>query len=435
VIEQWTTLELVSSDGMPCKLITQWLEDGREQTVERAFDHARITIGRGVGNNFVLKDPTRVVSAKHAEIRGRQGVWSVCDVGSTNGTILNGTKIAPKEEHELHNGDRITIGPYQLLFQSVAQPTTPGSSRETAPPVVPSWGTLATDPERLQYILQRAYGDFENSSDGNLESHLESVLRRAVEGCDRATAQSAVQALRTLLRSSTGQASDVRKEVPPAKVDLAPVEPRRQESKKRFLSGDRARGVYDELAVPGSSLNPDQMAKQLTSVLQAVCVGLADAVRGRREFQKEFEVEATRILAWKPNPIKHAENAAEVATILLDPTSSGLSDEEVIASLKEVFQDLTLHQLGLMAGFRECIRGLLKELDPEVLGKVQPGEPKGKGMGLLSGGRIRSEAAAWRRYMEKHRQLTEEEVKVFERILAPHFTKGYLSVHKTRTRA
>jgi len=428
-------LELVSSDGMPCKLITQWLEDGREQTVERAFDHARITIGRGVGNNFVLKDPTRVVSAKHAEILEKRGAWTVCDVGSTNGTILNGTKIAPKKEHELHDGDQLTIGPYQVVFQTVAPQATLDAIRETTSSATASSGPTATDPERLQYILQRAYGEFDGSSDGNLESHLESVLRRAVEGCDRARAQSAVQSLRTFLHSSTGQASDVRKEVPPAKVEPAPVEPRRQESKKRFLSGDRARGVYDELAVPGSSLNPDQMAKQLTSVLQAVCVGLADAVRGRREFQKEFEVEATRILAWKPNPIKHAENAAEIATILLDPISSGLSDEEVIASLKEVFQDLTLHQLGLMAGFRECIRGLLKELDPEVLGKVQPGESKGKGMGLLSGGSIRSEAAAWRRYMEKHRQLTEEEVKVFERILAPHFTKGYLSVHKTRTRA
>jgi predicted component of type VI protein secretion system len=51
---------------------------------------------------------------------------------------------------------------------------------------------------------------------------------------------------------------------------------------------------------------------------------------------------------------------------------------------------------------------------------------------LLAGGSVRQEAAAWRRFVEKHRQLTEEEVKVFERILAPHFAKGYLSVHKTR---
>lgn len=433
--EQWTTLRLVFSDGMPCKLIMRRLEDEQEQPVERAFDHDRITIGRGAGSNCVLKDPTRVVSTKHAEIRERRGVWSICDVGSTNGTILNGIKIAPQEERELHDGDRITVGPYQLFFQSVApSTTTPGASRESAPPVVPSSNTSATDPERLRYVLQRAYADFDGSSGENIEAYLESVLRRALEGCDRGTIRSAVQSLRTVLYRSTAQPIDVRNEAPPPKVEPVPVEPLRQESKKRFLSGDRAREVYEELAVPGSSLNPDHMAKQLTKVLQTVCAGLTDAVRGRREFQKEFEVEATRILAWKPNPIKHAEDAVEIATILLDPTSSGLSDEEAIESLKEVFQDLTLHQLGLIAGFRECLRGLLKELDPEVLGKARPGESNGKRIGLLTGGNIRSEASAWRRYMEKHRQLTEEEVKVFERILAPHFTKGYLSVHKARTR-
>lgn len=424
---------------MPCKLIMQWFEDGREQTAERTFDHDLITMGRGAGNNFVLKDPRRVLSTKHAEIHERQGVWSICDVGSTNGTILNGIKIAPKDEIELHDGDRITVGPYQLFFQSVVLSTTlaptSSSSREAAPPAMPQSGTPATDPERLRYVLQRAYAEFDGSSDENIECYLESVLRRMLEGRDRGAIRSAVQSLRTHLYSPTGQAIDVRKEAPPPKVEPTPVEPPRRESKKRSLREDRARGVYEDLAVAGFSLHPDHMATQFTKVLQTVCAGLADAVRGRREFQKEFEVEATRILAWKPNPIKHAENADEIATILLDPISSGLSDEEAIESLKEVFQDLTLHQLGLMAGFRECIRGLLKELHPDVIGKVRPGESKGKGIGLLSGGNIRSEAAAWRRYMEKHRQLTEEEVKVFERILVPHFTKGYLSVHKNRTRA
>lgn len=428
------TLGLVSSDGMPCKLTMQWLEDGREHTAERAFDHDLITIGRGGGNNFVLTDPTRVVSTKHAEIRGKEGVWSICDVGSTNGTILNGIKIVPKEERELHDGDQLTIGPYQLFFQRVAPPATSGLSQEAAPPIVPPSGTGTTDPERLRYVLQRAYADFDGSSGENIECRLESVLRRAFEGCDRGAIRSALQSLRTVLSSPVGQAVDMQKEAPHAKAESIPSEPRRQEGKKGLLSGDQARGVYEELAVSGSSLDPDHMAKQLTMVLQAVCAGLADAVRGRREFQKEFEVEATRILAWKPNPIKHAEDATEIATILLDPTSAGLSDEEAIESLKEVFQDLTLHQLGLMAGFRECIRGLLKELDPEVLGMATPGESKGKGRGLLGGGNVRAEAAAWRRYVEKHRQLTEEEVKVFERILAPHFTKGYLSVHKTRRR-
>jgi type VI secretion system FHA domain protein len=435
VIEQWTAWGRVLSDGMLCKLITQWLEDGREQVAERTFDHDLVTIGRGVNNTCILKDPSRVVSTKHAEIRERQGFWSVCDVGSTNGTILNGATIAPKEEHPLHHGDRITIGPYQLFFQSVAPPAIPDSSRKAVQPVVLPSVSMAIDSERLHYFLQRAYADFDGSSGTSIENSLESVLQGVLEGCAHDVMRSILQSLRTVLSNSTGRAIGVSGQSPTPKAVLAPGEPPRKKSWNRLFGDDAAKRVCEELAVSGHSLNPEQAAKQLTNVLQGVCIGLADAVRGRREFQKEFEVETTRILAWTPNPIKHAESAEEIATILLDPVPRGLSDEQVLASLKEVFQDLTLHQLGLMAGFRECIRGLLKELDPDLLGKGAEGQSKGKRVGLLGGGSIRSEAAAWRRYKEKHRQMTEEEVKVFERILAPHFTKGYLSVHKARKQA
>jgi pSer/pThr/pTyr-binding forkhead associated (FHA) protein len=41
------------------------------------------------------------------------------DLGSTNGTFVNGKKI---KSHTLHNGDVLTIGHYQILFQS--KPTT-----------------------------------------------------------------------------------------------------------------------------------------------------------------------------------------------------------------------------------------------------------------------------------------------------------------------
>jgi predicted component of type VI protein secretion system len=178
----------------------------------------------------------------------------------------------------------------------------------------------------------------------------------------------------------------------------------------------------------------DQLVRRIENVLQVVFAGLADAVKGRREFQREFEVEATRILDWAPNPIKHAETAAEIASLLLDPRSQKLSEDQAKTFLKEVFQDLTLHQLGLMAGFRECVRGLLKEFDPVVLNKGGKGESTGKGIGLLGGKGVRTDAAAWRRFLEKYRQLTEEEVRVFEQILAPHFAKGYLSIQKTRRR-
>ena len=420
---------------MSCKLTTRLTEVGREVALsEREFDQERITIGRGTANDVVLKDPACVVSTKHAEIRARNGAWSLYDVGSTNGTVLNGVRITPKQGQVLHDGDRITIGPFELVFESGARARLGDADRHVVVPVYAASGTAATDPQRLLYLLRRAAAETHAQSEGNLEDHLEQLLRNALAGCDQVKAESIVQSVKAVVQQSSRDVVAVAKESPGPLPQLAAPRVLSYREEKASVGEDLAGFVYEELGVKGATLNSNQMANQIASVLQVVFAGLADAVRGRREFQKEFEVEATRILAWTPNPIKHAEGSREIGTILLDPESIGLTTDQVARSLKEVFQDLTLHQLGLMAGFRECIRGLLKELDPEVLGKSPKVEASRKGIGLLSGGNVRAEAAAWRRYIDKHRQLTEEEVKVFERILAPHFAKGYLSVHKTRRR-
>ncbi len=73
-----------------------------------------VVIGRLSTSDIVLADSN--VSRRHAELRrdGRQ--WTLVDLGSTNGTLVNG-KLA--REHALSNGDRVTIGTTELLFRSI----------------------------------------------------------------------------------------------------------------------------------------------------------------------------------------------------------------------------------------------------------------------------------------------------------------------------
>lgn len=73
---------------------------------------ARVLIGRAVNCDIVLNDLN--VSRTHAEIRRESTVaWSVADLGSTNGTLVNGRHIA---EVMLNEGDRITTGTTTFLF-------------------------------------------------------------------------------------------------------------------------------------------------------------------------------------------------------------------------------------------------------------------------------------------------------------------------------
>lgn len=85
-------------------------EDGSERTVTLAGDSA--TIGRLAGCEVALKD--RGASRRHAQIRLKDGVATLTDLGSTNGTEVNGH---PVQTATLDEGDRITIGTTVLVFR------------------------------------------------------------------------------------------------------------------------------------------------------------------------------------------------------------------------------------------------------------------------------------------------------------------------------
>ncbi len=70
------------------------------------------TIGRLPDCDVVLPDPA--VSRRHARIVRRGDAYVLSDLGSTNGTLVNGE---PVSERELRDGDRITIGAIVLEFR------------------------------------------------------------------------------------------------------------------------------------------------------------------------------------------------------------------------------------------------------------------------------------------------------------------------------
>ena len=66
---------------------------------------APLRIGRSPDNDLMLRDPA--TSGHHARIERRGSQFWIIDLGSTNGSLVNGEPI---QEKELNHGDRITIG-------------------------------------------------------------------------------------------------------------------------------------------------------------------------------------------------------------------------------------------------------------------------------------------------------------------------------------
>jgi len=101
------------ADVQGCPSLTL-LGRGGEDVYSVALDQASLTLGRGADNDMAFTDTN--VSRHHARLDLVDGRYVLSDVGSTNGTCLNGVEIdVPRP---LRSGDVIAMGLQRLRFQS-----------------------------------------------------------------------------------------------------------------------------------------------------------------------------------------------------------------------------------------------------------------------------------------------------------------------------
>lgn len=100
---------------MSIKLIVRWKdEDKQPQEMERIYDKDVVGIGRNIRNDFCISD--RFASSYHAKIELDGKNYILRDLGSTNGTFLNGEQLQPNESKTLKNADIIKIAKVDIEF-------------------------------------------------------------------------------------------------------------------------------------------------------------------------------------------------------------------------------------------------------------------------------------------------------------------------------
>ncbi len=72
-----------------------------------------VNIGRAEYNDLVIPDDS--VSSQHAKLTRREGVWVLTDVGSTNGTMVDGERIS--SDTPIAPGAFVRFGDIQLVFE------------------------------------------------------------------------------------------------------------------------------------------------------------------------------------------------------------------------------------------------------------------------------------------------------------------------------
>jgi pSer/pThr/pTyr-binding forkhead associated (FHA) protein len=86
-----------------------------------------LSVGRSDDNDLCLSDPE--VSRHHARFLNRDGGVAIEDLGSSNGTFVNGTRISA--EVRLDDGDRVSFAGVEVTFHDVA--TEPPPTEEIPP--------------------------------------------------------------------------------------------------------------------------------------------------------------------------------------------------------------------------------------------------------------------------------------------------------------
>ncbi|MDQ3623046.1 MAG: FHA domain-containing protein [Verrucomicrobiota bacterium] len=94
--------------------LTVSLPDGASVTHD--LNETIVTVGRVPDNSLHIDNAS--VSSRHATLTLVDGDYVLRDIGSTNGTRVNGQALAPETDQRLQDGDRVRFGQIEAVYAS-----------------------------------------------------------------------------------------------------------------------------------------------------------------------------------------------------------------------------------------------------------------------------------------------------------------------------
>ena len=107
--------KIINGDGTVAMI---YIHRGPSQGSRFLITSAGASIGRAATNEIFLDDVT--VSRKHAEVSVEGKRFYFTDLGSLNGSYINGVQ---SKKHHLQSGDEIQVGKFHMLFIGAEQRT------------------------------------------------------------------------------------------------------------------------------------------------------------------------------------------------------------------------------------------------------------------------------------------------------------------------
>ncbi len=412
--------------------------DGQARKRELVFELApgqELRFGRHPENDIAIEDAEKKVSSRHGVIRCTSNdALQISDIGSLNGTSLNGTPLAQGAAAMLSHGDVATLGDFELRVQLPTSTPSggglqPGADRLTRAPEGPEGaaaaGAAAGGSGAVSELDRRA---------AQAAASLEQIYERQLDAPGAARAELLQNAIRsatadlpateavTLLRQLANHYADL----PADAIPAAPAAPARPARAQSAGGANATLGALQEFAskyVPDRPLatgnDVERFLELLSGLSESLLRWLARGIQSRAVFADEFGAEVTLMFQRSNNPLK-AMSEPELCKYLLDWGAQTSVDERK-HYLDAVLKDLAEHQLGVLAGVRETVMHVLGRVSPE---RVMSLAEQDGGWSLGS-----KQAKAWTKFEQLYQELVEERDKLFDEVISPAIQQGYLQQH------
>jgi type VI secretion system FHA domain protein len=165
------------------------------------------------------------------------------------------------------------------------------------------------------------------------------------------------------------------------------------------------------------ALTPELM-RLLGELLREATRGTVELLQARAALKREMRAEMTMIVARENNPLKFSPTVDVALQHLLGERTPGFMAPA--AALRDACDDLRAHQIGVMAGMRAALEGVLGRFDPAQLeGKLARGSTLTQ---LIPAAR---KARLWELFQELFAQLQSEAQDDFDELFGRAFLRAY----------
>ena len=183
-------------------------------------------------------------------------------------------------------------------------------------------------------------------------------------------------------------------------------------------AGADVTSLLASLGLQPQQVPPDTLS-QLGQILRGMVQGLMDVLVARKQVKDHFRMAMTIIRPVENNPLKFAPSAEEALYTLFVKRNPGYLGP--VEAFREAFQDLSFHQLAVLAGMRAAFFATLTRFEPGALAVAAQNAAGKKGGGLFGGGK----AAYWDFYRQHYEKLTRDSEANFQQIFGEAFVRAY----------